>query len=63
MKKTTVLLSMAELNHIICALEVIKINGEYYGNREHFWKRHDRLHEMLVVERDELTAKIVPSKE
>ena len=57
MKKTTSLLSMAELNHIICSLEVIKRNGEYYGNQEHFWKRHDRLQKMFVDALDEFGAK------
>jgi hypothetical protein len=63
MKKSIVLLSMAQFNHIISALELEKRNGEYYGDKEQFWKRHDMLYNMLVFERDELTAKIVLSKE
>lgn len=63
MKKTIVLLSMAQFNHIISALELEKRNGEYYGDKEQFWKRHDILYNMLVFERDNFAQKMVPSEE
>jgi hypothetical protein len=63
MKKTIVLLSLAEFNHLICALDMAKRNGEYYGNPEQFWKRHDKLYNMLVFERDNFAAEMVPSEE
>lgn len=45
---------MAELNHVLDALHGIKTKGEYWGNKEQFWKRHDKLYEILVQKRDEL---------
>jgi len=56
--KTIVNLSVAEFNHIICALEMVKREGEYYGNAEQFWSRHEKLYDMLVFERDELKKRI-----
>ncbi len=48
----TIKLTLPELDHIICALEMVKRNGEYYGNREQFWKRHKRVSEIFLKQRD-----------
>lgn len=56
--KKTISLSLAEFNHLIDALYGLKVTGEYWGNKEQFLKRHDKLYEMLIGERDELKKKI-----
>ncbi len=48
----TIKLTLPELDHIIWALEMVKRNGEYYGNREQFWKRHKRVSEIFLKQRD-----------
>ncbi len=48
----TIKLTLPELDHVIFALKKIKENGEYYGNREQFWKRHKRVSEIFLKQRD-----------
>ncbi len=48
----TIKLTLPELDHVIFALKKIKENGEYYGNREQFWKRHERVSEIFLKQRD-----------
>lgn len=43
--KTIINLSVAEMNHLICALDMVKLSGTYYGPQDQFWKRHDKLYE------------------
>jgi hypothetical protein len=50
-------LTLSELDHVICALEMVKENGEYYGNREQFWKRHERVSEIFLKQRDSKAKK------
>lgn len=52
MSDIVVSLSKAELNHVLAALEVVHRSGEYYGPREQFWQRHERLYSRLVERRD-----------
>lgn len=56
MSDVMVSLSKAELNHVLAALEVVQRSGEYYGPREQFWQRHERLYERLLVEREAATG-------
>ena len=41
--KKIVKLSKSELNHIIELMYLNKNQGEYYGNREQYWGRHQRI--------------------
>lgn len=48
----TIKLTLPELDHVIFALKKIKENWEYYGNREQFWKRHERVSEIFLKQSD-----------
>ncbi len=36
-------LTKSELNHIIELMYLNKKQGEFYGNRQQYWKRHQRI--------------------
>ena len=36
-------LTQAEINHLLQLLYERKQTGEYYGNREHYYKRNEKL--------------------
>ena len=42
-KNKLVKLTSSEINHIIELMYLNKNRGEYYGNREQYWKRHQRI--------------------
>lgn len=42
-KNKSVKLTSSELNHIIELMCLNKNRGEYYGNRDQYWKRHQRI--------------------
>lgn len=45
--KVQVTLTIAELNHIHGLLDMNEEEGWYFGNKEQYWKRHERLKEKL----------------
>jgi hypothetical protein len=42
-KNKAIKLTASEINHIIELMYLNKNQGEYYGNREQYWKRHQRI--------------------
>lgn len=46
-KNKSVRLTASELTHIIELMFMNKNSGEYYGNREQYWKRHQRILDKL----------------
>ncbi len=46
-KNKSVRLTASELTHIIELMFMNKNRGEYYGNREQYWKRHQRILDKL----------------
>ena len=44
------MLTKAEKNHILYLLEDNYRRGEYYGNKEQYWKRHDRILKKLNLQ-------------
>lgn len=36
-------LTSAEINHLLGALQSIKDEGYYFGNKQQYWKRHVKL--------------------
>lgn len=46
-KNKSVKLTSSEVNHIVELMYLNKNKGEYYGNREQYWKRHQRILDKL----------------
>ncbi len=42
-KNKLVKLTSSEINHITELMYLNKNKGEYYGNKEQYWKRHQRI--------------------
>lgn len=42
-KNKAIKLTASEVNHIVELMYLNKNKGEYYGNREQYWKRHQRI--------------------
>jgi hypothetical protein len=36
-------LTSSEISHLLGALQSMKEEGYYYGNKEQYWKRHEKL--------------------
>ena len=36
-------LTSSEISHLLGALQSMKDEGYYYGNKEQYWKRHEKL--------------------
>ena len=47
-KQYIIKLTGAEIGHIVACLDDRKREGCYYGPREQFWKRHDRIEKKLT---------------
>lgn len=45
--RAIIYLDPAELNHLQALVLGNEQNGEYYGPREQYWKRHERIKEKL----------------
>lgn len=48
MKNHTLTLTVAETRHLLVLLQDSARSGEYYGNRDEYWKRHQRIVEKLT---------------
>lgn len=40
-------LTEVEITHLLSLMHDAKVEGSYYGNKEQYWKRHDRIEEKL----------------
>jgi len=40
--------SLAEKSHLLTLLRDAEERGEYYGNREQYWSRHDKIRSKLL---------------
>lgn len=40
--------SLSEINHIVKVLKENERLGEYYGNKEQYWKRHQNILDKLL---------------
>jgi hypothetical protein len=49
MEFVAVRLSEVEVDHLLTLLRDAELEGSYYGNREHYWKRHARIWRKLQV--------------
>jgi len=47
MKPKKIQFTEAQINHLLTVLEVNEREGWYFGNRIHYWKRHNALETLL----------------
>ncbi len=54
-------LTSSEISHLLGALQSMKDEGYYYGNKEQYWKRHDvivaKLQKQLEILKNKKVAK------
>lgn len=43
----TVTFTAAEADHVLTLLRDASLEGSYYGNREQYWRRHERIFDRL----------------
>ncbi len=41
-------LTLAEINHLLCLIDDNEREGNYWGNKQHYWKRSERLKQKLL---------------
>lgn len=44
----TIVVSRVELDHVLTVLRDARQDGSYYGNREQYYRRHDRIFARLA---------------